>query len=150
MALVNQQAAAEGLPSIGFANPVIYAIGKGSSYNSCFHDITSGNNENPLSPTAFTAVTGYDLCTGWGTPKGQALINAMCSTPGGLIYVQFGNSNPGNGTWASPFNTMARGVAGVPVSGEIMIKGPGSSTETMTISKPMIINAVGGAATIGH
>jgi subtilase family serine protease len=150
MALVNQQAAAEGLPSIGFANPVIYAIGKGSSYNSCFHDITSGNNENPLSPTAFTAVTGYDLCTGWGTPKGQALINAMCSTPGGLIYVQFGNSNPGNGTWASPFNTMARGVAGVPANGEIMIKGPGSSTETMTISKPMIINAVGGAATIGH
>jgi len=149
MALVNQQAGMDGLPSIGFANPAIYAIGRGSSYSSCFHDITSGNNENPLSPTAFSAVTGYDLCTGWGTPKGQALINALCSTPGGLIYVQFGNSSPGNGTWASPYNTMALGVAAVPAIGAIMIKGPCTSAETMTISKPMTINAEGGAGSIG-
>lgn len=80
MALVNEQASAEGRPPIGFANPSLYAIGKGSSYHSCFHDITVGNNKNPLSLTAFDAVAGYDLCTGWGTPKGQALINALCST----------------------------------------------------------------------
>jgi subtilase family serine protease len=150
MALVNEQATTEGLPVIGFANPAIYAIGKGSSYNSCFHDITSGNNENPLSPNAFTAVAGYDLCTGWGTPKGQALIDALCSTPSGLKYVKFGNSAPGNGSWSSPYNTLARGVAGVPANGAIVIKGPGSSAETMTISKPMTIQAVGGSATIGH
>ena len=150
MALVNEQAAADGMPAIGFANPVIYAIGKGSSYSSCFHDITSGNNENPLSPTAFTAVTGYDLCTGWGTPKGQALINAMISTPSGLKYVKFGLSNPGNGTWYTPYNTMALGVANVPTSGAIIIQAPGTSAETMTISKPMTIEAVGGDATIGH
>ena len=31
-ALVNQQAAASGKPSIGFVNPAIYAIGKSSGY----------------------------------------------------------------------------------------------------------------------
>jgi subtilase family serine protease len=150
MALVNEQAAEEGLPAIGFANPAIYAIGKGSSYSSCFHDITSGNNKTQYSPNAFSAVPGYDLCTGWGTPKGQALINALCSTPGGLVYVQFGNSDPGNGTWPRPYNTLARGTNGVPAGGGILIKGPGSSTETMTISKAMTIGAVGGSATIGN
>ncbi len=49
-----------------------------------------------------------------------------------------------NGTWASPYNTMALGVANVPTNGEIVIKGPGSSTETLTITKPMTIQAVGG------
>lgn len=152
MAVANQKAAAEGLPAIGFANPAIYAIGKGANYNSCFHDITVGNNENPLSPNEFVAVPGYDLCTGWGTPKGQALINALCSNPvpGGMKWVQFGASSAGNGSWESPYNTMAAAVAGVPTNGAIMIKGPGSSTETLTISKPMSIFSVGGAATVGQ
>ena len=150
MALVNEQAENEGLPAIGFANPVIYAIGKGSSYGSCFHDVTSGNNETPYSPAEFSAVAGYDLCTGWGTPKGQALINALCSTSSDLVWVQFGNSAAGNGSWLHPYNKMALGVGAVPTNGAIWIKGAGSSTETMTISKPMNIRSVGGAATIGH
>ncbi|MGD0811985.1 MAG: S53 family peptidase [Verrucomicrobiota bacterium] len=150
MALANELAAEESLPSVGFANPSIYAIGKGSNYTECFHDITSGNNEDSYSPDAFIACTGYDLCTGWGTPKGLSLIEALAFTGGGLVYVQFGNSSPGNGTWASPYNTMARGVAGVPTNGGIMIKGPGSSSETMIISKPMTIGSVGGTAKIGN
>ena len=40
------------------------------NYTSAFHDITTGNNTSPASPTKFYAVTGYDLCTGWGTPNG--------------------------------------------------------------------------------
>jgi subtilase family serine protease len=150
MALANELAAREGLPSVGFANPAIYAIGRGPNYTECFHDITIGNNENPYSPDAFIACTGYDLCTGWGTPKGENLIEALAFTEGGLVYVQFGNQSPGNGTGSSPHNTMARGVAGVPTNGAILIKGPGSSSETMTVSKPMTIEAVGGAATIGN
>ena len=77
MALVNQQAAATGKSSIGFANPAIYAIGKGANYTSVFHDITTGNNTWSGSPSKFYAVSGYDLCTGWGTPAGQSLINAL-------------------------------------------------------------------------
>jgi subtilase family serine protease len=76
-ALVNQQAAAEGSPTVGFINPAIYAIGQESSYTSIFHDITTGNNSNLFSANLFLAVPGYDLCTGWGTPNGAALINAL-------------------------------------------------------------------------
>ena len=68
-ALVNQMAAANGLPAVGFPNPMLYSIGKNASIGtSVFHDITVGNNESPASPGKYTAVPGYDLCTGWGTP----------------------------------------------------------------------------------
>ena len=78
-ALVNQQAAASGKPPVGFLNPVLYAIGKGAGYASAFHDITTGNNTSRSSPNQFLAVPGYDLCTGWGTPTGSNLINALVS-----------------------------------------------------------------------
>jgi subtilase family serine protease len=80
MALVNQQAAANGLSSAGFINPAIYAIGGGTNYSACFYDTTNGNNEWPSSPAQYVAVTGYDLCTGWGSPK-TALINALAPSP---------------------------------------------------------------------
>ncbi len=77
IALVNQQAVAAGKATVGFINPAIYAIGKGASYTSDFHDITTGNNTSSSSPSQFYAVAGYDLCTGWGTPAGASLINAL-------------------------------------------------------------------------
>jgi hypothetical protein len=80
MALVNQQAAQNGVPFAGFLNPALYWLGLGTNYAACFHDITTGNNTNGSSHNLFTAVAGYDLCTGWGTPSGSNLINAL-STP---------------------------------------------------------------------
>jgi subtilase family serine protease len=77
MALVNQQADASTGTNVGFINPAVYAIGQGPSYTSCFNDITAGNNTSGVSPTNFYAVAGYDLCTGWGTPTGSNLINAL-------------------------------------------------------------------------
>ena len=85
MALVNQQAAANSLPPIGFLNPAVYALGKGANYASTFHDITTGNNFSSSSPSKFSAVTGFDLCTGWGTPLGNGLINALAGPPAPLI-----------------------------------------------------------------
>ena len=73
-ALINQQAAANGQGTVGFLNPAIYTLGKGSSYSACFHDTTTGNNGTS---TKYPAVTGFDLCTGWGTPTGTNLINAL-------------------------------------------------------------------------
>lgn len=32
-------------------------------------------------PNLFFAVAGYDLCTGWGTPAGTNLINALAAPP---------------------------------------------------------------------
>jgi hypothetical protein len=85
MALVNQQAEGVGIAfgeyRVGFINPGIYKIGNTTNYNSCFNDITNGNNTWLLSPINYNACTGYDLCTGWGTPKGSNLINALAPIP---------------------------------------------------------------------
>ncbi|HWH71124.1 MAG TPA: S8 family serine peptidase, partial [Candidatus Sulfotelmatobacter sp.] len=77
MALVNEQAANCNLPPIGFANPALYAIARGAGYSSSFHDIVAGNNTTSKNPNRFYAVPGYDLCTGWGTPIGQRLIDSL-------------------------------------------------------------------------
>ena len=53
VALANQQAAANGQPPVGFVNPALYAIAKSTSYQSCFHDITTGSNTNSSSPTKY-------------------------------------------------------------------------------------------------
>ena len=42
-----------------------------------FMIIVIGNNTTTESPRKFFAVPGYDLCTGWGTPTGTNLINAL-------------------------------------------------------------------------
>ena len=78
---LNQQAAAAGRASVGFLNPAIYTISKGANYATAFHDTTTGNNFWPSSPSKFSAVTGYDLCTGRGTPNGTNLVNALAGPP---------------------------------------------------------------------
>jgi subtilase family serine protease len=82
-ALVNQQAASEGKPPVGFINPAVYQIGASPSYTAVFHDITTGDNITNRSSGRFQAGTGYDLCTGWGTPT-ASLISALIS-PGAAI-----------------------------------------------------------------
>ena len=71
IALVNQQLKTNGFSTIGFINPYLYSFGVSSSYGTDFHDITSGKSGS------YSAVTGYDLVTGWGSPNGQGLINAL-------------------------------------------------------------------------
>lgn len=84
-ALVNQQAVAASGTTVGFLNPSLYAIGKSSAYTATFHDIKTGNSFPKLSSTKFVAVAGYDLCTGWGTPTGQSLINALAARANSLL-----------------------------------------------------------------
>src|SRR5665213_2229263 len=50
VALANEQALAKGRPTLGFINPAIYALGLGTNYTNCFHDITTGNNTWSDSP----------------------------------------------------------------------------------------------------
>ena len=78
LALVNQQLVNGGQSSVGFINPAIYAIGMSTGYDSDFHDITIGNNDVSAGLYGgYNATTGYDLTTGWGSPNGQNLINAL-------------------------------------------------------------------------
>ena len=111
MALVNQQAAISNKLSIGFLAPTVYAIGQTTNYTNCFHDITTGANNWDQSPTNFAAVAGYDLATGWGTPNGTNMINALVALasttppvlsaparPWGTTLSVMNGSNP-NGAW---------------------------------------------------
>lgn len=100
LALVNEQAVAAGQSPVGFINPAIYAIGLSSGFAADFHDIAIGNNDlsGGISP-AYNAVPGYDLVTGWGSPNGQNLINALpaqafalSASPSDLTIVQGGAS----------------------------------------------------------
>ncbi len=78
IALVNQQLVAKGDSTIGFLNPTIYAQNVTSSYSSDFHDITSGTSGS------YSANTGYDLVTGWGSPNTGliAALTGVAATPG--------------------------------------------------------------------
>jgi kumamolisin len=75
VALVNQQLAVNSQPAIGFINPTIYAqnVSGGAlsaAYAANFHDITSGTSGS------YSAVKGYDLVTGWGSPN-SGLFSAL-------------------------------------------------------------------------
>jgi subtilase family serine protease len=142
LALANEQAVANGESTLGFINPSLYTIGLGSSYDTDFHDITSGSN-------GFAATTGYDLASGWGSPNGSGLINSLAGT-----------STPSFSLSANPSTiTVARGSSGtstitVTISGSFdssvklsgpakiitfspnPIPAPGSGTSTMTIAVP--------------
>jgi subtilase family serine protease len=64
IALANQQLKANGDSYVGFLDPTIYPENvKSGTYSTDFHDITSGKSGS------YSAVTGYDLVTGWGSPK---------------------------------------------------------------------------------
>ena len=53
----------------GYVNSFIYPIGEGSLYDTVFHDVTSGNNGG------YSAGTGYDKVTGWGSYNGGEFIS---------------------------------------------------------------------------
>ncbi len=72
VALANEQAVANGKPVIGFVAKTLYDLStKASKYKAIFHDVISGKSGK------YTAVKGYDLVTGLGSPNGQGLIDAL-------------------------------------------------------------------------
>ena len=144
IALANQQAASNGTSPVGFLNPTIYPLGLTSSYTTDFHDITSGSN-------GFSAVTGYDLATGWGSPNGAGLISALTgpATPGfslsaspSSVSVVQGNNGTStittavSGGFDSAIALTASGQpTGVTVSfNPTSIAAPGSGTSTMSMA----------------
>lgn len=149
LALVNQQSVANGNKALGFINPSLYSIGLSSSYDSDFHDITSGSN-------GYSATTGYDLATGWGSPNGSGLLNALAgisSTPGfslsaspASISIAQGGSGSSTitstvtGGFDSAISLTASGEpTGVSVSfSPSSITGAGSSTMEITVASSTV------------
>jgi kumamolisin len=64
IALMNQKL---GEP-VGFLNPLLYGSLSG---HGLLNDITSGNNGS------YVAKSGWDACTGWGSPNGAKLLQAL-------------------------------------------------------------------------
>ncbi|MHA6204975.1 S53 family peptidase [Dyella soli] len=60
--------------SLGDPHEALYSIPA-----TAFHDITKGNDG------LFKAAKGWDACTGRGSPKGQALLNALSSMTSGSV-----------------------------------------------------------------
>ena len=145
LALVNQQAVANGNSTVGFINPTIYPLGLGSGYDTDFHDITSGSN-------GYSAVTGYDLATGWGSPNGAGLINALAPTssspnftisasPTSVSVVQGSNGTSTITTAVlDPFDSaIALSATGQPTGVTVSfsptsVAAPGSGSSTMTMA----------------
>jgi subtilase family serine protease len=146
LALVNQQSVANGNKTLGFINPSLYTIGESSSYDSDFHDITSGSNGD-------SATTGYDLATGWGSPNGSALLNALAgsvstqpgftlsASPGAVSILQ---GNAGSSTITSSVTGGFDSAIALTASGEpsgvtvdfspTSITGAGSSSMSITVA----------------
>ncbi len=81
LALVNQQSVANGRGTVGFINSALYALGYSGTPSDFFHDIVSGSNPPTVGTGGgFSAVPGYDLVTGWGSPKGAALIDELAGS----------------------------------------------------------------------
>jgi subtilase family serine protease len=145
LALVNEQSLDNGNKTLGFINPSLYTIGEGSSYDSNFHDITSGSN-------GYSATTGYDLASGWGSPNGSGLLNTLAGTssgpgfslsasPASVSIAQGGSGNSTitstvSGGFNSPIALTASGQpSGVTVSfNPTSITGAGTSTMSMTVA----------------
>jgi kumamolisin len=166
IALVNQQLAQNGKSTIGFINPTIYAQNVTSSYSTDFHDITSGTSGS------YSAVTGYDLVTGWGSPNGTGLINALAPTstsptftisasPSSLAVAQgaAGSSTISttalNGFSSSIALTASGQPTGVTVTfGTNPITGSGNSSMSVTVGSttvagtyPITVTGTGGGVT---
>jgi subtilase family serine protease len=85
VALANQQRAAAGLPTLDGASqvlPGLYALA-GQSQSTYYHDVTTGVNGR------YAAGPGYDLVTGLGTPKADALVPVLAALTGSGAAVAF-------------------------------------------------------------
>jgi subtilase family serine protease len=146
VALANQQLAANGQSPVGFMNPTIYPQNVTSSYAADFHDITSGTSGS------YSAVAGYDLVTGWGSPN-SGLINALAGsttqTPAftitaspNAVSVAAGSSGSSTVTTAvsGGFNSaVALSASGAPSGVTVgfsptSIAAPGSGSSTVTLN----------------
>ena len=166
VALANLQAILNGNATLGFINPTLYAMGVGSNYATDFHDVTSGTSGS------YSAVTGYDLVTGWGSPHGTALLTSLSATAtspdftlsaspttGSVVQGSSGKSTVTttvSGGFSSSIGLSATGEpAGVTVSfSPTSINGAGTSTMTMTIGSSTVpgtytitVKGIGGSIT---
>ena len=139
----------ENYPLVRMTNNVTGGVYYARTYNWSSTDIQTGST--PVT-TEFTLPAS--VFAGGGTNYSLVVVaNGIASDPVtfyGPIWVDFHYTGTLQlGTFSYPYSTLAQGIGAVPSGGTIFVK-PGSSTETPTITKPMTIIAIGGAATVGQ
>jgi kumamolisin len=60
--------------SVGYLNPGIYGL---TSSSHTFHDVSAGNNDITGKSGPYAARSGWDACTGWGSPDGGKLLSVL-------------------------------------------------------------------------
>lgn len=159
MALVNQQAVEAGtapVGGIGFINTALSQIGGGSNYGTDFHDVQTGNNDTENQTKWFSAVSGYDLVTGWGSPMGQTLIDDLAgkavpgfwiSSAAASVTVLVGNSSTAtiNVTPVGGFaDSVALSVTSTLPSGVTASFNPASTTSSSALTFAVANSTVAG------
>jgi hypothetical protein len=145
-ALVNQQATFHGRGAVGFLNPALYAIASGSDYGFAFHDITSGDNgDGWYYDPYFSAMPGYDLCTGLGSP-GPFLIDVLAgdSDPLQISFSIFNSAGIVHG----PFGPLSHAYQIVNTSGSTVSWSASAGHSWLTISPSQGTLVAGGSATV--
>lgn len=90
--------------SVGFLQPFLYTP---AVRQSCFRDIIQGNNG------AYTAHSGWDACTGLGSPNGQQLRSALSIGLGDHFYT---TSTTERDTAVAQYGYLSAGIAGYAIA----------------------------------
>lgn len=77
IARLNQGLRRQGRPPIGHFHPRLY---RDLSIQQGFRSIATGHND-PFGSNGYQARHGWNCCTGWGSPDGAKLFEALCSCP---------------------------------------------------------------------
>ena len=154
LALIEQKIASK----IGNANPTIYGLANGAQYGSVFNDVYTGNNNSPCiqgtpncatgASIGYSATTGYDLATGWGSVNVANMATYWTSvTPAGVISA----TTKTNSTVLVTTSTSACGVSSGSITVNIAVSNGGSSSTIVPTGTVQILvdgNAVGGTVAL--
>jgi kumamolisin len=72
--MANQLRAEAGKGPLGHVNERLYEL---AAAGGVFRDVTVGDNRSAPAYPCYAAGPGFDACTGWGAPEGEALIKAL-------------------------------------------------------------------------
>jgi hypothetical protein len=103
VAIANQGRELAGVPTLFGASqtlPALYGLYTNANYDHSFYDVTSGGRGN------YSAMAGYDLMTGLGSPKAASVIAALVGTAGGSTAGLPGGTAPAQ--VAVPLSVMFR------------------------------------------
>jgi kumamolisin len=71
--LANELSRSHGGKPLGLLNPRLYQLGASAQASRVFHDVTIGGN------LYYPAASAWDYSTGWGSPIGAPLVEALVS-----------------------------------------------------------------------